>query len=112
VTLSPTKQQLLQQRLSRGRAAPEPLPRRPDGVAPPLSFAQERLWFMEEFAPGTSAYGSPLRLNFGPDFDPARSRRRWANWRTGTKACGCAFHPLRTDGPRSSLIRRSRSGST
>ncbi|RKE16989.1 non-ribosomal peptide synthetase/MFS transporter [Streptomyces sp. TLI_171] len=26
----------------------------------PLSFAQERLWFMEQFAPGTSAYNIPV----------------------------------------------------
>jgi amino acid adenylation domain-containing protein len=69
VTLSTAKQQLLQQRLTRGRPEAAAVPRRPAGAAPPLSYAQERLWFMEQFAPGTAAYGSPIQLRFGPDLD-------------------------------------------
>jgi hypothetical protein len=46
------------------------IPRLPDGVAPPPSFAQERIWFFEQLTPGTSANGvylavrlrGPLRL--------------------------------------------------
>jgi amino acid adenylation domain-containing protein len=60
----------LAERLRR-RAVPEEsaIPRRPDGTAAPLSFAQERVWFMEQFAPGTAAYGSPLLVRLGADAD-------------------------------------------
>ncbi|GLX00433.1 non-ribosomal peptide synthetase/MFS transporter [Microtetraspora sp. NBRC 16547] len=53
---------LLERRLraaARGGAAPG-IPRRPDGTAPPLSYGQERLWFMEQYAPGTTAYHIPV----------------------------------------------------
>ncbi|MFE7577247.1 amino acid adenylation domain-containing protein [Streptomyces sp. NPDC057521] len=60
--LSDAKRALLSRRLTAGRAAPSRpvVPRRPEGVVPPLSFAQERLWFMEQFAPGTAAYNIPV----------------------------------------------------
>ena len=42
--LSAAKRQLLEERLRRSTAtAPAGIPRRPDGEAPPLSYAQERL---------------------------------------------------------------------
>jgi amino acid adenylation domain-containing protein len=72
---SAAKQALLEQRLRRAAQPRAPrIPRRPDGEAPPLSFAQERLWFMEQFAPGTAAYGVPLMLRLGPDYDHAAMR--------------------------------------
>ncbi|WP_233604661.1 non-ribosomal peptide synthetase/MFS transporter [Micromonospora sp. HM5-17] len=63
---------LLEQRL-RGRRGNLPVvPRRPDGVAPPLSFAQERLWFMDQFAPETAAYVVPFPIRLlGPVDVPA-----------------------------------------
>ncbi|MGP4097981.1 amino acid adenylation domain-containing protein [Nonomuraea sp. KM90] len=53
--LSPAKQALLAQRLRR-RTATTTIPPRPEGTAPPLSHAQERLWFLEQYVPGTPAY--------------------------------------------------------
>ena len=44
--LSATKRALVQQRLA-GRLARAGIPRRPPGTEPPMSFAQERVWFME-----------------------------------------------------------------
>ncbi len=42
---------------------------------PPLSFAQERLWFMEQFAPGTAAYNIPVARRLrGPLDRPALQR--------------------------------------
>jgi amino acid adenylation domain-containing protein len=42
---------------------PPPLLAAPrDGEPPPLSFAQESLWFFEQHAPGTAAYNMPLAL--------------------------------------------------
>ncbi|MFE4518419.1 amino acid adenylation domain-containing protein [Kitasatospora sp. NPDC056783] len=64
---SATKKSLLAQRL-RGATAPvrvvEP---RPEGTAPPLSSGQERLWFMDQFTPGGTAYTlAPARRLRGP----------------------------------------------
>ncbi|MFF0503290.1 amino acid adenylation domain-containing protein [Streptomyces fimicarius] len=73
--LSDAKRALLAQRL-RGRARPtQAVPRRPGGTVPPLSFAQERLWFMEQFAPGTAAYNIPVARRLrGPLDHPALQR--------------------------------------
>ncbi len=38
----------------------------------PLSFSQERLWFLEELAPGTGAYHIPLFLRLSGRLDPGR----------------------------------------
>src|SRR5262249_53926964 len=46
-------------------AAPEPIPRRPAGpgtAPPPLSFAQERLWFLSRLAPSGFFYNMPVPL--------------------------------------------------
>ena len=59
--LSATKQALLAQRL-RGRGAVPTIRARAAGVAPPLSFAQERLWFMEQLVPGSAAHTIPVAL--------------------------------------------------
>src|ERR1700733_15533512 len=66
--LSATKQALPAPRL-RGRGAGATIRARPAGVAPPLSFAQERLWFMEQLVPGSAAHTIPvaLRLRGAPD---------------------------------------------
>ncbi|MFI5912030.1 amino acid adenylation domain-containing protein [Dactylosporangium sp. NPDC051541] len=64
--LSPAKQALLRQRLGRRQVAAG-IPRRGDDAPLVLSFAQERLWFMEQYAPGTAAYVVPVALRLeGP----------------------------------------------
>ncbi|GAA3826866.1 hypothetical protein GCM10022226_54620 [Sphaerisporangium flaviroseum] len=70
--LSATKQALLAQRLRRrpgAAAAPDLIPARPAGTAPPLSYAQERLWFMDQLVPGTAAYTIVLTLRLGGTMD-------------------------------------------
>ncbi|HEY7485632.1 MAG TPA: amino acid adenylation domain-containing protein [Streptosporangiaceae bacterium] len=67
--LSAAKQALLAERLRRraGTARRATIPVRPEGAAPPLSYAQERLWFLEQFAPGTTRLTIPLALRLtGP----------------------------------------------
>jgi amino acid adenylation domain-containing protein len=55
--LSPEKLAALQQRLQQQeRLGYEPLRTLPDEVAYPLSFHQQRLWFLEQFQPGTPLY--------------------------------------------------------
>jgi amino acid adenylation domain-containing protein len=66
--LSPEQRALLEIRLKQaGLALPEVdgIPRRMPGVAAPLSFAQERLWFLEQLEPGTYNVPQNLRLT-GP----------------------------------------------
>ncbi|GAA2097029.1 hypothetical protein GCM10009759_26790 [Kitasatospora saccharophila] len=66
--------ELLARRLRRARtAAPvAAVPRRPEGTAPPLSFAQERLWFMDQFVPDSTAYTVPLVVRLRGPLDPER----------------------------------------
>ena len=79
-TLSPERRQLLERKLldaKRGaRAAPAAIPRRENPAAPlPLSFAQQRLWFMQQLDPGTVAYNMNLALRLtGPLDRPALAR--------------------------------------
>ncbi len=57
--LSPEKLALLMERLREkesGRAPAPSIPRRPGTGPAPLSFAQERLWFIDQMEPGNPAY--------------------------------------------------------
>ncbi len=55
--LSESQRQLLQQRLRRAIGSQDKaIGRRPDGVNPPVSSSQERMWFVEQLSPGTAAY--------------------------------------------------------
>ncbi|NUR26266.1 MAG: amino acid adenylation domain-containing protein, partial [Catenulispora sp.] len=58
--LSETKRSLLAARLRQAAAPAQTVAPRPAGAPVPLSPAQERLWFMEQFAPGTAAYTVPV----------------------------------------------------
>lgn len=63
--LSPAKRALLELRLKQG-AARQPLPSsiqpRKDRAPAPLSFAQERLWFLDQLEPNTALYNVPRAL--------------------------------------------------
>ncbi|XUZ96418.1 amino acid adenylation domain-containing protein [Streptomyces araujoniae] len=77
-SLSDAKRALLAQRLRGGRArarTAQAVARRPEGTVPPLSFAQERLWFMEQFAPGTAAYNIPVARRLRGPLDLPALRR-------------------------------------
>jgi amino acid adenylation domain-containing protein len=54
----------------RRRTPARTIERRPEGEAPPLSYAQERLWFMDQYAPGTTAYTIPLARRIRTAIDP------------------------------------------
>ncbi|MEV4510910.1 amino acid adenylation domain-containing protein [Dactylosporangium sp. NPDC049525] len=73
--LSAAKRALLTARLRRRPAAAVTIPARPAGTTPPLSFAQERLWFMEQFAPGTAAYHIPVARRLRGVLDEAALAR-------------------------------------
>jgi amino acid adenylation domain-containing protein len=74
---SAARAELLAQRLRRARTAAPALtvPRRPEGAEPPLSFAQERLWFMDRFVPDTTAYTVPQAVRLRGPLEPERLER-------------------------------------
>src|SRR5262245_14409233 len=65
--LAGSRAELLRQRLRGGWDGRPTITRRDDEQRPPLSFAQERLWFMDQLAPGTAAYTVPIAVRLrGP----------------------------------------------
>ncbi len=52
-----------------GRARAERIPRRQGDGPLPVSFAQQRLWFLEQWAPGSGAYHIPLPLRGKGELD-------------------------------------------
>jgi amino acid adenylation domain-containing protein len=56
----------------RATGPPDRIPRRPPGLDPiPLSFAQERLWFIDRLQPGLTAYNVPQALLIAGEISPA-----------------------------------------
>src|SRR5689334_14372175 len=73
-TLSPSQASAVRQRLQRATAVlsgPAGSASAPGTALPPLSFAQERLWFLEQLQPGNSAYHVALTLRPQVVLDPA-----------------------------------------
>jgi amino acid adenylation domain-containing protein len=54
-----------------GGAPPPPVRRRTDGGPAPLSFAQERLWFLDQLAPGRATYNLPYHAELSGPLDTA-----------------------------------------
>ncbi|MEU6999205.1 amino acid adenylation domain-containing protein [Nonomuraea sp. NPDC046570] len=69
VDLSSAKKELLRRRLQ-ARQGAQAIPRRPEGTEPPLAPAQEPLWFMEHFTPGTATYTVVLAVRLRAPLDP------------------------------------------
>jgi amino acid adenylation domain-containing protein len=59
-------------------AAAGPQPRAQPGAPAALSFAQQRLWFLEQFDPGGAAYNVPGALRLHGELDAAALRRSLA----------------------------------
>ncbi|WP_232663170.1 non-ribosomal peptide synthetase/MFS transporter [Pseudonocardia sp. TRM90224] len=60
---------MLTRRLRR-RTVATTIPSLPDGEPAPLSFAQERLWFMDQYLPGSPAYTIPVARRLRGPLDP------------------------------------------
>ncbi|MFG1810658.1 amino acid adenylation domain-containing protein [Streptomyces sp. NPDC049040] len=71
VELSEAKRELLRRRLS-GRRDAQAVPERPEGAPLLLAPAQEPLWFMEQYMPGTSTYTIVLAVRLRGPLDIAR----------------------------------------
>ncbi|MCZ7438053.1 amino acid adenylation domain-containing protein [Micromonospora sp. WMMC241] len=70
------RQALIAKRLRARQAAPAArITPRPEGAEVPLSYAQERVWFMDQLAPGEAAYhiAVPLRVRGPLDVDALRA---------------------------------------
>jgi len=100
--LSPDRLALLRATLAaKGLAQPRvtALPRRADPSTAPLSWAQERLYFLELFQPGTALYNDALRVTLDGPLDPERLDRAWARLAARHEILRTTFE-LAGDGPR------------
>lgn len=69
--LSPEKRALLESRLKGRHASAQSgaIPRRPTHDTTPLSSAQERLWFLDQYEPANPIYNRPLALRLAGSLD-------------------------------------------
>ena len=69
----------------------------------PLSFAQERLWFLDRFQPGTSLYNIPSSMRLAGDFDAGALASAWRQLEARHESLRTTFAEL--DGQPSQAIR-------
>src|SRR5262249_46826705 len=70
--LSPDKRALLERLLSAGRggdARSTDIPRRPPSDIAPLSYAQQRMWFLNRLYPGTAALNCDFALRLHLEYN-------------------------------------------
>jgi len=73
--LSPAKKALLELRLKQNRFHEQTIPRRPSRDSAPLSFAQQRLWFLNQLEPESPAYNESRAYRLSGVLDMAALQR-------------------------------------
>src|SRR5215212_2508593 len=100
--LSSAKLELLAQRLREKResSVQQPtIPRRPESDAPlPLSFAQQRLWFLDQLVPNSPAYNVPTSVRLSGALDPDVLQRTFTELLRRHEILRTSF-PIRDDQP-------------
>ncbi|HEV2847327.1 MAG TPA: condensation domain-containing protein, partial [Thermoanaerobaculia bacterium] len=75
-TLGEMAERIAEARLADSNGKPDRIGRAPrDGAPPPLSFSQERLWFLDLFAPGNAVYNVPSFVRLRGRLDATALRR-------------------------------------
>jgi amino acid adenylation domain-containing protein len=70
--LTDAQRAALAARLRQGRQVLAAIPRRPAGLTGlPMSYGQEQLWFLDQFAPGLATYNIPLAISVSGPLDAA-----------------------------------------
>ena len=72
--LTPAQRKLLELRRAQQSTAPAAISQRAAGPVP-LSFAQERLWFLDRMEPGNAFYSLPNAVRLGGALDEAALER-------------------------------------
>ncbi|MDR3636614.1 MAG: condensation domain-containing protein, partial [Isosphaeraceae bacterium] len=75
--LAPNQRLLLAAWKGNSGVGKERIPRSPRNGPVPLSFAQERLWFLEQFLPGVPLYHIPTAIPIRGRVDPAAAESAW-----------------------------------
>ncbi len=107
-SLSQTKRTLLA-RWKRGESA-QPgqesgIPRRPDPGSAPLSFAQQRLWFLDQLDSGSPAYNQPALVRLEGELDRGALERAFAEIVERHEVLRTAF-AVRDEQPRQLIVPR------
>ena len=80
------RQALARALLGNGRAAPAsptaPIRPREEAGPVPLSFSQQRLWFLDHWNPGSSYYNVPIALRLRGSSNRCRWHQRRREWRS------------------------------
>jgi amino acid adenylation domain-containing protein len=77
-TVEALARRIEEERGTESAGAPEPVRPRPAAAGTPLSFAQERLWFLDRFEPGSAAYHIPAAFRLRGALDSGALARALA----------------------------------